>query len=209
MAEERITIARRAKAQIEEKKSIFIANIAPVSTKEEAEAFVAEIKKEYHDARHNVFAYYIDNGITQRYSDDGEPQGSSGIPSLNVLKMSGATDMCVVVTRYFGGILLGTGGLARAYSGAVKAAIDAAGFAVFRQYAIYDIVCSYSDYTKLTAKLPTVNATEDSCDFGADVTVKAAILSKDSKALEDLVIQLTNGKSSAVLVATEERPAEM
>lgn len=207
--ERRITLARRATAEIEEKKSVFIANVAPVTSREEAEAFVQAIKKEYHDARHNVFAYYIDNGAVQRYSDDGEPQGSSGIPALNVLKMSGATDICAVITRYFGGILLGTGGLARAYSSAVKAALDEAGFAAFEQFSVYEIHCSYSDYTKLTSKLPAIGAVEDKSEFAGDVTVFAAILSKDAAELKKLVTEVTSGRSSAIFKVAEERPVKL
>ena len=121
----RITLLKAAEAEIEEKKSIFIGYAAPVSSEDEAKAIVAAKKKEFSDATHNVWAYYLDGGIHVRYSDDGEPQGTAGIPVLNVLKMSGATDMVVVVTRYFGGTLLGAGGLVRAYSASAKAALDA------------------------------------------------------------------------------------
>ena len=119
----RITLRGAAVAEIEEKRSVFIAYAAPVRSEDEAHAIIEEKKKEYADATHNVWAYYIDGGARARCSDDGEPQGTAGMPTLNVLKMSGGTDMCVVVTRYFGGTLLGAGGLVRAYSAAAKAAI--------------------------------------------------------------------------------------
>ena len=107
----RMTLAKRAVAELEEKKSIFIGNAAPVRSEDEARAFIEEIRHAYGDATHNVYAYLLDGGAIARFSDAGEPHGTAGMPALNVLKMAGATDLCVVVTRYFGGILLGAGGL--------------------------------------------------------------------------------------------------
>ncbi|MBQ4097390.1 MAG: YigZ family protein, partial [Clostridia bacterium] len=103
----RITLARAASAEMEERKSVFIGYATPITCEEDARAFIEKKKKEYYDARHNVYAYVLDGGSVARYSDDSEPQGTAGIPILNVIKMSGATDLCIVVTRYFGGILLG------------------------------------------------------------------------------------------------------
>lgn len=118
------TIKDEASFQFEEKKSIFISNIKRVYTEEEAKEFIQRIKNQYKDARHNVYAYSLGEKMNiQRYSDDGEPQGTAGIPMLEVIKKSGITDVAIVVTRYFGGILLGTGGLARAYSKGASSAI--------------------------------------------------------------------------------------
>ena len=110
--------------------------------------------RKYRDATHHVYAYLLRRGAVARYSDDGEPQGTAGVPVLNVVKMSGASDLCVVVTRYFGGILLGAGGLVRAYSAAAKRALDAAGIVTMTEFALLSIRCSYSDYQRLTAQLP-------------------------------------------------------
>lgn len=118
------TIKDETSFQFEEKKSIFISNIKRVYSEEEAKEFIQNIKTKYKDARHNVYAYVIgEKTEIQRYSDDGEPQGTAGIPMLEVIKKSGITDVVIVVTRYFGGILLGTGGLARAYSKGASSAI--------------------------------------------------------------------------------------
>ncbi|MFT8314201.1 MAG: YigZ family protein [Clostridium sp.] len=118
------TIKDETSFQFEEKKSIFISNIKRVYSEEEAKEFIQNIKTQYKDARHNVYAYVIgEKTEVQRYSDDGEPQGTAGIPMLEVIKKSGITDVVIVVTRYFGGILLGTGGLARAYSKGASSAI--------------------------------------------------------------------------------------
>ena len=120
--ERKITIHTPVEIETVEKKSRFIANLAPAKDENEAKEHIEKIKNRFSDATHNVYAYYIDYGTYARYSDDGEPQGTAGMPTLNALKMSGLTDICVVVTRYFGGILLGAGGLVRAYSGAARAA---------------------------------------------------------------------------------------
>ena len=119
------TIAAPAEAEIVEKKSRFIGQIAPVSTEEEALAFIAEVKATHRMARHNVYAYVLRGGRV-RYTDDGEPAKTAGMPTLEAIQHAGLEDVAVVVTRYFGGILLGTGGLVRAYTYATKAAIEAA-----------------------------------------------------------------------------------
>lgn len=121
------TIENDTKAEIIEKKSKFIAHIFYVETPEEAEKYIKEIKKQYHDARHNVFAYAIetkDGGVAVKYNDDGEPQGTAGSPILKIILEQGLSNILVVVTRYFGGILLGTGGLVRAYSDATLKALE-------------------------------------------------------------------------------------
>jgi uncharacterized YigZ family protein len=120
------TINKSIQAEIVEKKSKFIANLFPVESVEEAEDLIKEIKKKYHDARHNCMAYRIveDNKIFEKSSDDGEPAGTAGAPMLNILQKNNLANVLIIVTRYFGGILLGTGGLVRAYSDSVLTAIE-------------------------------------------------------------------------------------
>ena len=202
---ERLTVCCEARAQIEEKRSVFIGSVSPVQTEDDARVFIDRIKKEFYDARHNVYAYILDGGSVCRFTDDGEPKGSAGIPALNVLKMSGVDGVCVVVTRYFGGILLGTGGLVRAYSAAAKAALDAAGIAAMSIYEICEISCSYSDYTKISAKLDTVGAVEESCEFSSEVKLYVSCLPSDTESLIYLVNQITAGKCHINVVRTEER----
>ena len=120
------TLAREASAEFTEKKSLFIGYAAPTKTEQDALDFIARIRKKHSDATHNVYAYQLSGGGIARYSDDGEPQGTAGVPVLDIIKKSGADDVCVVVTRYFGGILLGAGGLVRAYSGTAAEALDGA-----------------------------------------------------------------------------------
>lgn len=127
MKEQYTTIAKEASAEIIEKRSRFIATVKPVSTEEEALAFLNELRQEYWDATHNVYAYIIEENQLARYSDDGEPGGTAGMPVLDILRKEGLSNLIVVVTRYFGGTLLGTGGLVHAYSKSAKAGVEAAG----------------------------------------------------------------------------------
>ena len=140
------TIQREASDVFVERRSRFIGHIRPVQTESEALAFVAEKKKEYWDATHNVYAYVLRDGGIRRYSDDGEPQGTAGIPVLEVLLKEGLTDCVVVVTRYFGGILLGGGGLIRAYSHGARLAVDAGIRLDMRPCDRAEIHCDYAQY---------------------------------------------------------------
>lgn len=205
--EKRVTLAKEAHAEMEERKSVFIGHAKPVTSEEEARAFIDGIRHQYADATHNVYAYLLNGGAVARYSDDGEPHGTSGVPTLNVLKMSGAMDLVVVVTRYFGGILLGAGGLVRAYSAAAKLAIDEAGLAVFEPWNIVGFTCSYSDYQKITAGMPKTGAVEEDADFGEDVTVTAAVKVENTGVLMTYISETTGGRSSVEILDTEERAA--
>lgn len=205
----RVTLAKEVSVEMEERKSVFIGHAKPVSSEEEARAFIDAKKKEYHDATHNVYAYFLNGGAVARYSDDGEPQGTAGMPVLNVVKLSGATDLCVVVTRYFGGILLGAGGLVRAYSASAKQAIDEAGMAVFEDYAVMQVKVSYSDYQKLTVALDKLGASEDSCDFGEDVSVVTAIVRTREEEIRQTVSELTYGRGIVNLIGYEERASAL
>lgn len=140
-------IKNTAVGEIVEKKSRFIATITPVKSEEEALAFVASMKKKYYDARHNCHAYII--GDISRSSDDGEPAHTAGRPMLDVLNAEGLDGICAVVTRYFGGILLGTGGLVRAYQGALRAALSAAEYYSLTERLSYHIDCDYTAQGKI------------------------------------------------------------
>ena len=148
--QEYLTVGKAGIGEYEEKRSRFIGSIIPVTTEQEAIEHINKVKKENFGARHNVYAYILrDNGLT-RYSDDGEPHSTAGMPTLDVLRKTGLTDVCVVVTRYFGGVLLGTGGLVRAYTAAAKAAVDAAGIVKMQYCNICKAECDYSDAEQLT-----------------------------------------------------------
>lgn len=144
------TIKKNTSAEVIEKKSKFIANLFYVQSQEEAEEKIKEIRKKYHDARHNCYAYSImnENGIISRSSDDGEPSGTAGSPMLNILQKRELINVLVIVTRYFGGILLGTGGLVKAYSEATILAIDNAELVTEERGYELEVVLQYQDFDK-------------------------------------------------------------
>ena len=146
-------------AEFTEKRSRFIGRVWPVASEEEALEHIRQTREMHRDATHNVYAYAVRSGSFMRYSDDGEPQGSSGIPALNVFRSADIYDFCCVVTRYFGGILLGTGGLARAYSKAASMALDEAGISEKRLWSRIMTECPYSLYEKLKKELEQREAT--------------------------------------------------
>ena len=170
-----VTVKHEAHVEFEEKRSLFIGHAIHVEDEEAAAAFVKSIKKQYVDATHNVWAYHLKGGIIARYSDDGEPQGTAGMPVLEAIRKSGADDVCVVVTRYFGGILLGAGGLVRAYSHSAVIAINEAEIVVYELYYEYSLSCGYSEYQKYSNILGFERVVIDSTDFGAEVLVRFAV----------------------------------
>lgn len=194
------TVRERATAEFEEKRSIFIGHAMHVTSEEEATAFIKEIKKEHRDATHNVFAYILGDGTVARYSDDGEPQGTAGMPALEALRKNGVTDVCVVVTRYFGGTLLGAGGLIRAYSHAATIAVEAAGIITYEPYDEISLVCGYSEYQKYAALLAGANVIIDGIDYEADVTVRFAVRRTASEAIQKSIIETGFGKDVPTVV---------
>lgn len=169
------TLQKEAVATLTERRSEFIAYVAPVTTEDEAALFIMKIKKRHADARHNVYAYVLRGGAVKRYSDDGEPQGSAGIPVLEVLSKNGLDGAVAVVTRYFGGILLGTGGLARAYSGAAAAAIAEAGTVTLESCTLLRIVCPYARYQDIQSLLSRFGAATEKSGFGEDVDITVCV----------------------------------
>ncbi len=153
------------------KRSRFICYAVPVQTQEEAVDFINRIRSKHWDARHNVYAYVLRDGQIKRYSDDGEPQGTAGMPVLDVLLKEELTDCCLVVTRYFGGILLGGGGLVRAYSHAAKLGVDAAKKIKMSMCVRAECVCDYAFYGKLSGMIPEAGGVVESADFTDKVTV--------------------------------------
>lgn len=194
------TLEREASAEFTEKKSVFIGYACPVKSEKEAIEFIARIRKKHSDARHNCYAYQLNGGGIARYSDDGEPQGTAGVPILDVIKKSGADDCCVVVTRYFGGILLGTGGLVRAYANGAKIALDAAHIVTYESYTELRVVCDYAAYQKLDYEFPKYGVIVDASDFGGSVTLRLAIKATLYARFADKLAEMFAGKVTAEVI---------
>ncbi|MGN0446928.1 MAG: YigZ family protein [Acutalibacteraceae bacterium] len=154
-----------------EKKSRFIGYVKPVKTAEQALEFISQIKTKHWDATHNVYAYVLREGMVRRFSDDGEPQGTAGIPCLDVLLKEDVTDVCVVVTRYFGGIMLGAGGLVRAYSHGAKIALDSGKIITMSLCKIVRVTCDYNFYGKIQGLICEQGGVVEDTEFADNVTV--------------------------------------
>ena len=193
-----ITIKKDFIAEEEIKKSRFICHLKRVYTEEEARAFISEIKKEHHKANHNCSAFTLgDRQEIQRSSDDGEPSGTAGVPMLEILKKREITNVCAVVTRYFGGIKLGAGGLIRAYAGSVGHALDQVGLVKFVTQEQLILTLDYGNYDGLQRFLSSQGLVISESEFLSDVTVKLFVdLDKTEQLLADLVEQFS-GKISA------------
>ena len=165
------TVEKEACDEFIEKRSRFIGYIKPVTTSQEAVDFINAVKAKHWDATHNVYAYVLRDGQTRRYSDDGEPQGTAGIPVLDVLLKENLTDCAVVATRYFGGILLGGGGLVRAYSHTAKIAVDAGNIITMRLCKVLRVRCDYNFYGKLNSLIPESGGSVTDAQFADNVTV--------------------------------------
>ena len=192
--EQYTTVRTAADYSITEKKSEFIASCSPVKTEKEAIAFIESVKKKYADARHNVYAYVLREGFASRYSDDGEPHGTAGLPVLDSIRKAGVTDCAVVVTRYFGGILLGTGGLVRAYTAAACGALEAAGIAKVGLFTVFCMAMSYSDYRRVTPLIPAFGAGVEESVFSDSVLLSAAVPAEKAAAFESAVTNATNAR---------------
>lgn len=177
MLKEYRTILEPGTDEIIEKKSRFIGYIRHTETEEEANAFINEIRKKHFDARHNCFAYSVDGQQqTIRFSDDGEPGGTAGKPILEVITGKGLCDVCIVVTRYFGGTLLGTGGLVRAYTDAAKACIDATDMVTKCLVVPMRLTTNYTDFGKIQYLLGSHNISVLDSEYGENVAVRIEVL---------------------------------
>ena len=196
---EYVTIAAKAEDDFFERKSQFIGYIAPVSTEEEALAFLAEVRAKNRDARHNCFAYILKNGV-KRASDDGEPQGTAGVPILEVVEREGITDVIVVVTRYFGGFLLGAGGLVRAYAHAAKLAVDAAQRKVMSPAVLLEINMDYNQYGRINNVLAKYTCILQDTEFTDSVTMRILFIERDAEPFKAELTEMTAATVAAVEV---------
>ena len=193
-------------AEFTEKRSRFLGHVRMVESEEEARAFIAEMKRKYYDARHNCWCYAIKDG-PERYSDDGEPQGSAGIPMLEVLRRRGVTNAVCVVTRYFGGVLLGTGGLLRAYTQSAKDALDAAGVFVVRRWSKRLLRCPYALLERIKQEAAAFDAVMLEQEYGAEVTLTLLLPAGRAEAFDARVFDLSAGRLKAEPAGETLRPA--
>jgi len=192
----RITLEKAASAELVEKKSVFIGYASPVESEEEAIEFIKAIKKKHADARHNVYAYMLNGGGIARYSDDGEPQGTAGVPVLDIIRKGGFCDAVIVVTRYFGGILLGAGGLVRAYSAAARMAVEAAGIVTYDLFTEFSLTVSYNDHGKLTTLLAQADPLRDGIDYAEGVTLRLALPMDELEDFRAKASEITAGRAA-------------
>ena len=195
------TLAGYGTDTYEEKKSVFIGEATAVTTEAEALAFLSSVKAKYPDARHHVYAYLLREGAKNRYSDDHEPQGTAGIPVLDVLRKGGVTDAVIVVTRYFGGTLLGAGGLVRAYTAAAAGAVRAAKTLTYRTYRPFTLAVNYTDYNKLLPELARDGLRVLDTAFAEGVTLSLTI---PAEAYEGFVSFVTEALAVRAVVIPEE-----
>lgn len=180
-----------------DKRSRFLGLVQPVGSEDEARAVIAACKKQYHDARHNCWCYLVGESVV-RYSDDGEPQGTAGQPMLNVFQRENVTNVCCVVTRYFGGILLGAGGLTRAYSKGARDALAAAGVSSMGLWTQLRIPCTYPLLERVKLELAAAEGLTDDTEYGADVTITASL---PQERVEPLCARLTELSAGGIVPA--------
>ena len=186
-----------------EKRSRFISHIWRVETEAEARSRIEEMKKRYYDARHNCWCYLLKEGGVVRYSDDGEPQGTAGQPMLNVFQREEVTNVCCVVTRYFGGVLLGAGGLVRAYTQSAKDALDAAGISVVRRWVEVLVPCPYSFLERVRQEVEAQDGVVGDVEYAVEVTVHALLPEGKVEDFTSRLTELTAG-GLAPIVAGEQ-----
>ena len=179
-------------AEFTEKRSRFLGHVRMAESEDKARAFIAEMKKKYYDARHNCWCYSIRDGA-ERYSDDGEPQGSAGIPMLEVLRRQNVTNAVCVVTRYFGGVLLGTGGLLRAYTKGTADALEAAGVSVVRRWVETALNCSYAQLERMKLEAAALGGIVEDIEYGAGVTLKVLIPEEQSESFAARIFDQSAG----------------
>jgi uncharacterized YigZ family protein len=190
---EYLTPSGYGEAEFVEKRSRFIGQVWPVLTEDAAKALIAQTKLKYHDARHNCWCYILnDDGIT-RWADDGEPQGTAGQPMLEVFRRGGVGNVLCVVTRYFGGILLGAGGLTRAYAHTAKLALDAAGITKMQIQTVMEIVCPYGLLERLKNEIELFGGAVETADYAADVTLSAVFPEAEAPQFAARLTDLTAG----------------
>lgn len=202
--EEYLVPTQDAVAEFTEKRSRFLGHIWVTETEEEAIAHIKKMRETYYDATHNVYAYIIRGGA-MRYSDDGEPQGTAGMPVLEVLRREELFNVCCVVTRYFGGILLGAGGLVRAYAKAAKLAVDEAGISCKRVWDQLRVPCAYSQFERMKQTVAACGGQITDTQYGADILLTCIVPHSQSEQMIAKLIDTSAGRVQPVRDGQEYR----
>ena len=200
--------AGSGEAEFVEKRSSFLGHVRFAETEDAAREFINDMKKKHYDARHNCWCYIIRGGAV-RYSDDGEPQGTAGLPMLEVFKREGVENVVCVVTRYFGGVLLGTGGLLRAYTKSAKDALDAAGIAAVRRWVKLEAACPYSLLERMKTECLALDGAVENIEYGADVRLTLLLPEEKAEEFQARVTELSAGQSRAQAVGEELMPVRV
>ena len=193
-------------SEFTEKRSRFISHIWRVETEAQARERIEQMRKQYYDARHNCWCYVLHDGGVVRYSDDGEPQGTAGQPMLNVFQREGVENVCCVVTRYFGGILLGAGGLTRAYTKGAKDALDAVGIARMSLWTLWLVPCTYPLFERMKLEIAACGGVVRDAEYGADITLTVAFPAGGAEAFAPRLRELSAGGLEMVAAGEEYRP---
>ena len=196
---------QEAESEFVEKRSRFIGHVWPVDSEDQAQELLRRVKKQHYDARHNCWCYLL-GGSVVRYSDDGEPQGTAGQPMLAVFQREHVTNALCVVTRYFGGILLGAGGLTRAYSKSARDALAAAGAAEMGLWATADIPCPYALFERVRGEVTALGGTVDEAEYGADIRLRVSLPAQTAETLRARLTELSAGGIAMTVTAEEYRP---
>ena len=202
MSEEYFVPCEEAESEFTEKRSRFIGRVARVETEADARAYIETIKKRHYDARHNCWCYIVHEGNIVRYGDDGEPQGTAGQPMLNVFQREGVENVVCVVTRYFGGVLLGAGGLTRAYAKSAKDALDAAGKAKMTLWTRERVGVPYPLFERLTRLIDAHGGVTEGSDYGAEVSVTLRLPQTATETFDTALTELSNGGISPEMLGT-------
>lgn len=198
-----------AESEFVEKRSRFIGKVWRVETESDARACIEQTKKHYHDARHNCWCYILKDGGVVRYSDDGEPQGTAGQPMLNVFNRQGVSNVCCVVTRYFGGILLGAGGLTRAYTKGAVDAMDAAGLCRMSLWTLWLLPCPYPLFERMKLEIAACHGVVRQADYGVDIMLEVAFPAGSAETFVPRLTELSAGQLTMEAMGEEFMPEKV
>lgn len=206
MAESYLVPAGYGEGRYEDRKSKFIGDLYFVESQEQAIELLNEVKAKYRDARHHCYAYIIREGNYMRYSDDGEPQGTAGQPMLNVFQRQEVWNVCCVVTRYFGGVLLGAGGLTRAYTKGATDALTAAGIARMGLWTLWDVPCTYPLLERMKLEVAATGGVVRDAEYGADITLRTAFPAGTAETFQLRLTELSAGSLTMTAAGEEFLP---